>query len=184
MSTAYAQNPLLKTENEEWRSAMGFEGVYEVSNHGRARRVEGTNRHPAGHILTASMGRDGYLKVHLSTFHWRGTRKVHVLVCEAFHGPRSLGHVCNHRDAIKTNNHAPNLEWTTQRENARHAHKLGLMVAHDGAKNGRAILTEQGVREIRAVAETMPFSEIASRYGIAISTVSRIVHRKIWKHVD
>lgn len=33
----------------------------------------------------------------------------------------------NHKDGIKTNNHADNLEWITLAENTKHQHATGLM---------------------------------------------------------
>ena len=46
------------------------------------------------------------------------TRKVHRLVCEAFHGPAPKGmNVCMHIDENAENNRPENLRWGTQKEN-------------------------------------------------------------------
>jgi len=46
------------------------------------------------------------------------TRKVHQLVCEAFHGPRPFaGAVVIHKDEDSHNNRPENLKWGTQKEN-------------------------------------------------------------------
>lgn len=47
-----------------------------------------------------------------------GNRKVHQLVCEAFHGPKPFPTaVVIHRDENALNNRASNLKWGTQKEN-------------------------------------------------------------------
>lgn len=46
------------------------------------------------------------------------TRKVHQLVCEAFHGPKPFPNaVVIHKDENGLNNHESNLKWGTQKEN-------------------------------------------------------------------
>lgn len=46
------------------------------------------------------------------------TRKVAMLVCEAFHGPAPTSvSVCMHKDENSKNNKSNNLEWGTQKEN-------------------------------------------------------------------
>lgn len=56
----------------------------------------------------------------------------------------------------------------------------------DALKKGRrpqARLTEQAVREIRALAPTMTRVQLARIYGIAPHSVSRVVSGQHWKHV-
>ena len=53
---------------------------------------------------------------------------VHRLVCAAFHGPQPEGKPwVNHKDGVKNNNHADNLEWSSISENVQHAHDTGLV---------------------------------------------------------
>ena len=53
------------------------------------------------------------------TFQFQGkTHKVHVLVCEAFHGPKPFPQaVAMHLDEDSRNNKPTNLEWGTQKQN-------------------------------------------------------------------
>lgn len=55
-----------------------------------------------------------------------------------------------------------------------------------GERHGLAKLTEQAVREIRAkYAEgTTTYARLSSEYGIDKATLSRIIHRKAWTHVE
>ena len=54
-----------------------------------------------------------------------------------------------------------------------------------GEKHGRAILSEDDVRKIRALYAQGGYIQktIGLRFGVATRTISSIVNRKIWKHV-
>ena len=54
-----------------------------------------------------------------------------------------------------------------------------------GSKNGRAKLTERKVRNIkRELARGVGVNEVARKYGVNKSTVSRINSGKIWAQVQ
>ena len=55
----------------------------------------------------------------------RGTVLVHVLVLEAFVGPRPAGHEGRHLDDVRSNNTLSNLAWGTQGENYQDALRNG-----------------------------------------------------------
>jgi hypothetical protein len=52
---------------------------------------------------------------------------VHRLVLMSFRCMPKDMQVCNHLDGNKRNNNVTNLEWTTAKENTRHAHATGLV---------------------------------------------------------
>ena len=107
---------------ERWRPVVGHEGEYEVSDQGRIRSLDrvitfsdGRYRSARGRTLKPwTMKRVGHQVVGLT-----GKRKflVHVLVLEAFVGPRPDGMVCCHNDGDATNNRVENLRWDTYVEN-------------------------------------------------------------------
>src|SRR5262245_36023441 len=70
--------------DERWAPVPGYEGLYEVSAHGRVRRSSKSRVAPAGYVLKPRLTWDGYLKYGLS----RGQRcwhvKAHRLVALAF----------------------------------------------------------------------------------------------------
>lgn len=53
-----------------------------------------------------------------------------------------------------------------------------------GSANGSAVLTEDDVHRLRALAASgVPQRNLAAEYGLAAATVSRIVTRKLWAHI-
>lgn len=115
-----------KIFDEEWRPIVGYEGAYEISNRGRVRSLDrivrsdiaadGT-RLMRGRILKPSRHPYGYDMVSLSQCGEITKHCVHVIACEAFHGPRPAKHYACHYDGDPTNNRIENLRWATPTEN-------------------------------------------------------------------
>lgn len=108
---------------EEWRPVVGFEGCYEISNKGRVRSVprvvlksNGRQHSVRGKILAQKFNRH-YWCAKLSLGGILYTRTVHLLVCEAFHGPRPEGAVVRHLNGDYVDNRPENLRWGTWAEN-------------------------------------------------------------------
>jgi hypothetical protein len=152
---------------EEWRPAVGFP-AYEVSSEGRVRRAAGGRGARAGRLLAPLPHPRGYLVVHLSNGSARARRRplIHSLVAAAFLGDRPPGLQVNHKNGDKRDPRAANLEYATPAENRRHARALGLVSGHDDA-------TIAAVR--REVAAGSSQRDVARRYGLHPSTVSRVV---------
>ena len=110
------------TMEEIWKDVKGFEGRYQVSNLGRVRsldRYDGLNRLVRGRMLNPSMNKGrGYLRVSLSDGHRKYTHyEVHRLVALHFVSGYKKGLVVNHKNEIKTDNRAENLEFCTYKYN-------------------------------------------------------------------
>lgn len=163
---------------ENWKAIEG--GGYEVSDLGRVRNAT------TGRVLSPWALPRGYLVVGLAS----GKRAyVHRLVATAFLGRARTGQEVNHRDGVKANNAARNLEWATHSENQRHAHRvlgtLRLNLPHGrGERNNYARHTDDRIREIRAaVLAGERQDSVAARFGISQGNVSEIASRKRWSHV-
>lgn len=166
---------------EAWKTVVGWEGLYSVSNLGRIRRDAGGRGAVAGRIINTKRTRKGYRHVDLSRNDKKTRRLVHQLVAEAFLPPRpSPKHHPNHKDTDKANNNALNLEWATIPENTAHARAHGLIPPLAGEANGRAKLTRVQADEIRALRGEVGQRAIAARYGVARSLVQRIHQGKLW----
>lgn len=108
---------------ECWRPAKGLEGFYEVSDLGRLRRVAPGKNAKVGSIRRLSVGSNGYA----SAVVFLGDKAPHTvylhrLVALTFLGDPPPGKPqVNHKNGVKTDNRASNLEWVSQSENMRHA---------------------------------------------------------------
>lgn len=109
---------------ETWRPVVGFEGDYEVSDHGNLRSLKYGKVRP----LRTYLWGPGYLYCQLSKDGKSSPFSVHRLVALAFLGmPDGDRDEINHIDGDKLNNHVSNLEWCTRLQNMRHASAMGLL---------------------------------------------------------
>ena len=102
---------------EIWKPVKGYEGLYEVSNSGRVRRI--TYR-----ILTPFES-DGYLDVSLCDGGERTTKRVHRLVADAFLERQEGKDEVNHINFDKKQNNVENLEWCNGSDNVQHNYNHG-----------------------------------------------------------
>ncbi len=125
-----------KDDPEYWVDIKGYEGLYQVSTHGRIYSVP--RRGTRGGVLRQGLSRNGYQCVALCKDGICKSHMVHRLVAEnLIENPDNLPEV-NHLDECKTNNHASNLEWCTRLENLHHGTGIERMAAaHDYATSSK-----------------------------------------------
>jgi hypothetical protein len=170
----------VRVADEKWRPCPGFEGVYEVSNLGRVRRVLGLKGCRAGRILKATTLRHGYVRVSLSANNVKTDATVHSLVARAFLPSPFDGAEVNHKDGDKTHNAVENLEWTSRKGNLGHAFAAGR-IRRAGVHNAKHKLTEEQVRAIRTSSEATRV--LSQRYGVTPSVICNVRRRASWTHV-
>lgn len=108
------------------------------------------------------------------------TAQVHNLVCAAWHGARPTETArVRHADGNRLNNAASNISWAEPGSIPR----AGAGAA--GERHGRAKLTAAEVLEVLAhgAAGERP-ADIARAKGIHPTTVSGILSRRLWAHVE
>ena len=109
-----------QNQPEIWKPIPGFEGSYEVSDHGRVRsldRLGVDGRRIKGKMRKIGVNTHGYLRVSLSRDHDKRYYLVHRLVLEAFVGPCPDGMEGCHNDGDPTNANLYNLRWDTRSAN-------------------------------------------------------------------
>ncbi len=178
----------LTLPNEIWSLIDKTDGKYAISNLGRVASFYKPNTI----ILKPSANRRGYLSVIL---YFGGTEKtvmVHRLVALYFLDNPEQKLEVNHKDGIKPNNKADNLEWCTRGENCRHAVRSGL---HRGFEKGHqvinrpkgsavhtSVISEQIVRAIRLDrAAGLKHRELSEKYNLKMSTIRSALF--CWKHL-
>jgi hypothetical protein len=175
-----------------WRPVVGYEGRYEVSDVGALRslsrlvRVRHGTRMVVGRELVAGLMNAGYLVCALQADNVSAMRLVHRVVAAAFIGPCPPGHEVNHKNGVKTDNRAVNLEYVTRVENLRHAKRHGLL-NNDGERNPMAKLTAAEVHAIRAAycrgERGCGYKALGLRFGVSPKAVQAIIRRKTWASV-
>lgn len=199
-------------KEEIWKDVPGPEDAvihYQVSNHGRVRRLSYTatfsnqvtswEKTLPDKILKGSQDSSGYLQVKL--YFYRANKRewgqgavnilVHRLVAEAFLPPPSkelieecakcgIKQVCvNHKDGNPLNNAEWNLEWCTVSYN--NAQKDMDYSYMYGSKSKNSVLTEKDVDEIlRLRATGLSQQKIADIFGVKQITISNILTGRSW----
>jgi hypothetical protein len=159
---------------ETWKSVVGYEGFYEVSNAGQIRN-----------ILTGKLKKFTHDKQKRRPFVglWRNNKLriiyPHKAVLEAFVGPRPQGMEACHNNGDPFDNRLENLRWDTTRNNQLDRIKHGT--SNRGERCATAKLTEAQVRAI--LVDTRLQREIAADYGVRENTISRIKSGKRWSHI-
>jgi predicted XRE-type DNA-binding protein len=191
---------------EIWKDIKGFEGIYQVSNQGRVKRLETTTimrnqvtswEQPlAEYIFKPPLDGHGYPQVSLSMGETKRTARVHRLVAEAFLSDPSeeLVQTCmdaglnyvlvNHKDTDPTNNVWTNLEWCSPKFNCDWSVTSGTHNTETmkGSLNYNSELTEEDVDAIVNLLKTKAMSQekIGELYGVKQITISNIWTGRSW----
>lgn len=118
---------------EIWKDVVGYEGIYQVINKGRVKRLEyrsfrrdGSSRILKQKILKGKGEKRPHKRVSLWKDHNSRDYYVHRLVANAFIPKIEGKSYINHKDGNPRNNEIENLEWCTIAENNLHACRTGL----------------------------------------------------------
>lgn len=117
---------------EHWLPIPGYEGHYEVSNHGRVRSLDrkitfanGVSQWRQGKTLKPDVTRTGYHQVSLQrerkVFRWT----IHRIVMLAFAGPCPDGQEVCHENGDRSDNRLANLRYDTHSNNQKDQAKHG-----------------------------------------------------------
>ena len=153
---------------------------YYISDEGEVKNIN------TGRILTPYITPQGYYRTNIRIEGKTKALFIHQAVAELFiPNPLNLPMV-NHKDGIKTNNYASNLEWCDASYNTQHAIKYGLLKVN-GEDNNISKLTEADVLYIRShyikYSSEWGINALGKKFGVTGAQISRIVNRIDWKHI-
>ena len=155
---------------EIWKPVVGYEGHYEVSNYGDVASIKSCARR----VLSKLKQRSGHLGVPLCLDGIKTRHRIHVLVAEAFIGPRPPGLEVRHLDGDPTDNRVSNLRYGTASDN-----RLDTYVHRarpTGEKSHLAKISNEAVQNVRALQGLFSSREVGLKFGVSDSYV-----RELWR---
>lgn len=185
---------MIDGDQEHWRPVPEYEGLYEVSNHGRVRSCGwvtqtrnryGEMRRKAKGQLLKPMPHPywGHLRVGLRKDGKKRRFMVHRLVALAFLPPAPVDKpLVLHRDGNPANNREANLYWGDNKDNSQDAVAHGTIARGERATRGK--LKEHQVRAIRSRhKQGATYCGLAREYGVTPRAIKVCVLRQSWTHV-
>lgn len=167
---------------ETWKSVVGCEGVYEVSDQGNVRSLDRTTTNGTrlkGKPLKP-FNQNGYPAVSI----WKGGKKrvvlVQTLVAEAFIGEQPESYSVYQENGDKWDNRLANLRYRWRGEAVREAKRArasGIGENHHSAK-----LKERDVSEIRRQRGEKTNSQLAQEYGVSETTIGLVQQGRTHSH--
>lgn len=125
--------------------------------------------------FTGHLDGEGYGRIMVA----RVKYMAHRLSYSLNNGPIPDGYVVRHKCDNPSCINPEHLEVGTQADNIADKVSRGRQARGSGA--GRAILTEESVREIRS--SQLKVSELSTLYGVSVVSIRNILRRKTWQHV-
>ena len=115
---------------EIWKPLKNYEGLYEVSSHGRLRSLDryidssnGRKQFKRGQLKKVQINKQtGYVQFDVSCNNKHERLNAHKVVAEHFIDNPNNYSTVNHKDGNKLNNRVDNLEWSSYSENLTHAY--------------------------------------------------------------
>ena len=174
---------------ETWKSVVGFEGLYEVSNLGNVRSVQ---FHGKKRVKELSQTSDklGYRRVKLRKWDESvaGSFQVHRLVAEAFIPNPDNKPQVDHIDTNPSNNNVDNLRWVTSLENQQNPitikrlrdnitdmNKRGIGPKISAEKKRKSVLFNDGT----SIIEYPSITRAARETGLSTCSIQRWCNRQV-----
>lgn len=159
---------------EQWKDIKNYEGLYQVSDYGKIKRIANGKSTYIGKILKPQIGRSRYSQITLHKNRQRKTFILHRLILEAFRCFCPSNMECRHLDGNLQNNKLNNLKWGTRSENRQDSIKHGTFFRPDnrGQKNKSAKLTNIKVKKIRYLLTLgISYTQIAKQFHVHCRTI-------------
>lgn len=182
-------------DSEEWRDIPGFEGLYQISSHGRARSCDritfSRNRWKEcqftwrGREIFGRLDKNGYRKLTLCKDGKVSRMFAHRAVALAFIGAPAYGKdQVAHWDGDKLNNRPENLRWASAAENAQDKVRHGLTSNQFGERHSNNKLTTEQVIEIINEPKFRGVNRVlAKKFGVREQAIGKIRRGERWPHL-
>lgn len=166
-------------KKEKWKVSKTLP-QFEVSSEGNLRYSKNRALKP-----TYDNHKTGYIYVQFADKGRCRSKKLHRLVAEMFCPNPENKATVNHKNGVKRDNRADNLEWMTHQENMTHAYENNLIPALKGEANGRAKLTTEEVHQIcKLYQEGYHYFDIMETFSITKNQAEKIYRNTSWKHIS
>ena len=180
---------------EIWKDIKDYEGLYQVSNLGRVKRITFINNKTVkttNRILSnGKSDKNQYIQLKLSKDGSKKDIYLHRLVAQAFiPNPNNYSEI-NHIDGNKRNNCIANLEWCSHKTNIQHAHNTGLIKLKYGKDNSaskKVIQYDLFMNEIGIYESTL---DVERKLGYSHSGIAdccrgrtKTSHGYVWKYKE
>lgn len=155
-------------KQEIWKDVVGYEGLYQVSNFGRVRKIE---------PVIIGQGGSRYKSVWLKKNNEKNFCSVHRLVAQAFIPNPENKKTVNHINGIKSDNRVDNLEWATYSENIKHALNNNLI------RKGKKWLKVLKIKDGEIIKEYRNIKKAAIENNIEYNLLRKIVNKTDKKYL-
>ena len=155
---------------EIWKDIKGYEGLYQISNMGRVKRLAGKGCKQE-RILKAKKDNSGYLLVHLYKDGKSKYYLVHRLVAQAFLENQDNLPEVNHKDEDKQNNCMENLEYCSRSYNMTYNGRA-KKVAEKNINNSRKSKPVIGINKVSGlILEFSSINEASRQTSISLGGI-------------
>ena len=162
---------------EQWKSVVGYEGYYEISDQGN---VRGVDRRSSGQFIrgiekSLHTSTSGYIVVSLSKEGKNTTHLVHRLMASAFLPNPDILSEIDHIDRNCMNNTLSNLRWCDRKTNIANRAKFEMPLGVTGERN--IIITPQGHYQVRLSSRTCLGTRPTLEEAIALRESGAVDHQ-------
>ena len=168
-------------KKEIWKEVPDYEGLYQASNKGNiknSRRMK-----PGG--KKKRLQNSGYLITDLCKNNIKKTCLVHRIIAKTFIPEVKNKLHTNHKNGIKTDNRAENLEWVTRSENQKHGYKLGLLTPRRKAVMQYDKTTDKLIQIYKSITEAGEKNNILiSSISNNLTNFSKTSGGYVWKYFE
>lgn len=157
---------------EKYIVLQGYYDCYAVSNLGNVKNLR------TGNILNPTVRKDGYKSVLLSRDGKKMSIRVHQLVAQYFIEKSQNKVEVNHKNGIKHDNRACNLEWVTKSENMIHAYENNLITTK--YKNKNILVYDYNSGELLFIFQSV--KQCSKFLGLNMSPIYRVLKGENNRH--